>query len=69
MLLALGNAIRNKRMERKLSQEMLAALAELDRSYLGQVERGENSIAIHPLIRIAKALNTSIAALFTDAGL
>jgi transcriptional regulator with XRE-family HTH domain len=56
-------------MERKLSQEMLAALAELDRSYLGQVERGENSIAIHPLIRIAKALNTSVAALFTDAGL
>ena len=48
---------------------MLAALAELDRSYLGQVERGENSVAIHPLLRIANALNTTAAQFFSDAGL
>ena len=33
VLLALGKAIRRKRLEKKISQEKLAALAELDRSY------------------------------------
>jgi len=69
VLVALGTAIRKKRLEKKISQEKLAAAAELDRSYLGQVERGENSVSIHPLIRIATALDTTAAALFTDAGL
>lgn len=69
VLLALGTAIRMRRSKAKISQEKLAAMAELDRSYLGQIERGENSVAIHPLIRIANALNTTAAELFTDAGL
>jgi DNA-binding XRE family transcriptional regulator len=69
VLLALGAAIRRRRSKVKLSQEKLAGLADLDRSYLGQIERGENSVAIHPLIRIANALNTTLAELFTDAGL
>ena len=69
ILLALGVAIRKKRLEKKISQEKLAAAAELDRSYLGQVERGENSVALHALLRIATALDTTAAELFTDAGL
>jgi transcriptional regulator with XRE-family HTH domain len=69
VLLALGTAIRKKRLEAKLSQERLADLADLDRSYLGQVERGENSVALHPLIRIANALNTTAAELFATARL
>lgn len=58
-----------RRLRLKLSQEKLAAMAELDRSYLGQVERGENSVALHPLMRIANALETTAAELFADAGL
>lgn len=69
ILLALGTAIRTRRQGMRLSQESLAALADLDRSYLGQIERGENSVAIHPLLRIANALNTTAAQLFTDAKL
>jgi transcriptional regulator with XRE-family HTH domain len=69
VLLALGGAIRARRLKAKLSQEGLADLADLDRSYVGQVERGENSAAIHALIRIAKALNTTAAELFVDAEL
>ncbi len=69
VLLALGAAIRKRRLQAKISQEKLAAMAELDRSYLGQVERGENSVAIHPLLRIANALNTTAAQLFNDAEL
>jgi transcriptional regulator with XRE-family HTH domain len=69
VLLALGAAIRKRRLKSNISQEQLAALAELDRSYVGQVERGENSVALHPLIRIANALNTTAAELFANAGL
>jgi transcriptional regulator with XRE-family HTH domain len=52
-----------------LSQEELAQLAGLDRSYVGQVERGQNSIAIMPLAKIAEVLQTSIAQIMADAGL
>jgi len=69
ILIALGSAIRLHRKRLKLSQEALAHLAGLDRSYIGQVERGENSIALHPLIRVANALETSVSDLFLDANL
>lgn len=69
VLLALGSAIRARRSKAKISQETLAAMAELDRSYLGQVERGENSVALHALIRIATALHTTVAELFLEADL
>jgi len=69
VLVALGMAIRKRRLAKKLSQERLADLADLDRSYLGQVERGENSVAIYPLLRVANALETTAAELFDDAGL
>lgn len=69
ILVALGSAIRTRRKLQSLSQEQLADLAALDRSYIGQVERGENSIAILPLARVASALNTTLATLFGDAGL
>jgi transcriptional regulator with XRE-family HTH domain len=52
-----------------LSQEELAQLVGMDRSYLGQIERGENSVAMLPLAEIAKALNTTIAILMAEAGL
>ena len=68
-LLALGNAIRERRRERKLTQEELAEKAGMDRSYLGQVERGENSVALHPLVEIAKALDTTVADLMAAASL
>jgi hypothetical protein len=36
---------------------------------MGQIERGENSVAMLPLAAIAAALDTTIAALMTEAGL
>lgn len=68
-LLALGTAIRQQRRNLGLSQEALAEKAGLDRSYLGQVERGENSIALVPLIAIAGTLKTTVAALMQQAKL
>lgn len=68
-LVALGAAIRRARLEKGLSQEHLALHAEVDRSYLGRVERGDNNVAILTLIRIAEALGYSASALVADAGL
>jgi len=39
-LAALGDAIRRVRKKQGISQERLALLAEIDRSYIGRVERG-----------------------------
>jgi transcriptional regulator with XRE-family HTH domain len=39
-----------------MSQEKLAEKAELHPVYLGKVERGEQWISLHPLLRVAEAL-------------
>lgn len=36
---------------------------------MGQIERGENSVAMLPLVSIAEALHTTVAALMEEAGL
>ena len=52
-----GFSIRKQREEIGLSQEKLAELAGLHRTYIGQVERGEKNLTLRSLERIAKALN------------
>jgi ribosome-binding protein aMBF1 (putative translation factor) len=69
VLASLGSAIRSRRRELGLSQEQLAERAGLDRSYLGQVERGENSIALLPLINVATALGVTLEQLMGQARL
>jgi len=69
VLTALGASIRSRRKALGLSQEQLSDKAGLDRSYLGQVERGENSIALLPLKAVADALGTTVAVLMDEAGL
>lgn len=68
-LLALGEAIRRVRLSKDISQEKLALLAEVDRSYVGRVERGDNNVAVLTLARLANALDISIAQLMKEAGL
>ena len=68
-LLALGQAIRRVRQRRGISQEQLALLAEVDRSYVGRVERGDNNVAILTLIKLAKALGITVAKLAQKARL
>jgi len=68
-LVALGDAIRRIRKERGLSQEQLALSAEIDVSYLGRVERGDNNVAVLRLERISEALGVTMANLMAEAGL
>lgn len=51
-----GFNIRRIREEKGFSQEKLAALADLHRAYIGQIERGEKNIGLKNLEKIAKAL-------------
>ena len=64
VLVDLGVAIRNARKEAGLSQEALAVEAELDRSYMGGIERGEHNMTVISLIKVSHALNTTPSALF-----
>jgi transcriptional regulator with XRE-family HTH domain len=59
-----GFRIREVRQEQGLSQEKLAALADLHRAYIGQIERGEKNIGLKNLEKIAKALHVNIKELF-----
>ena len=68
-LVALGNAIREIRLAKGISQEKLALLAEIDRSYVGRVERGDNNAAILTLARLADALDLTVAKLMHKAGI
>jgi transcriptional regulator with XRE-family HTH domain len=68
-LVALGDAIRRLRVERDISQERLALLAEVDRSYMGRVERGDNNVALLTLLKIANALDVTLTELMAEAGL
>lgn len=69
ILVALGDAIRRIRLEKGISQEKLALLAEVDRSYVGRVERGDNNVAVLTLARLAKALDVSMRDLMGEAAL
>lgn len=55
--------LRREREIRGLSQEKLAELANLHRTYVGSVERGERNISIDNLERLARALKVELAEL------
>ncbi|HAV5025334.1 TPA: transcriptional regulator [Acinetobacter baumannii] len=55
----IGKLIRKKRKEKEISQEKLALLCNIDRSYLGRIERGEVNITILKLYEISNILETN----------
>ena len=62
--LKVGLKIRVERQKRKISQEKLAELAELNRNSVGLIERGETNVTLKNLENIANALNIDIKELF-----
>ena len=62
----LGKAIREARTRVGITQESLAEKADLHPNYLGRVERGEESISLDALRRVAKALKVRVRELVAD---
>jgi transcriptional regulator with XRE-family HTH domain len=63
-----GKAIRRRRRELDLSQEELAERAGLHRNYVSGIETGTRNPSLKNIEKLAKALEISIARLFTDYG-
>ena len=59
-----GNRVRELRKLRQLSQETLALACDLDRTYVGGVERGERNISLRNIHKIADALGVDVRELF-----
>lgn len=59
--------LREVRLAAGLSQEALAAKADLHRTYVGSVERGERNISIDNMEKLAKALGVGVVDLLGDS--
>jgi len=59
-----GDRVRDLRKQKGLSQESLALACDLDRTYIGGVERGERNISLLNIRKIADALGVSARELF-----
>lgn len=62
---AFGFNVRVLRLERRLSQEELAFMANISAAHLGQIERAEKSPTLVTVGKIANALSVSVAELFS----
>ena len=58
-----GDRVRLLRKKCGWSQEEFAAECELDRTYVGGIERGERNVALRNIEKIAQALEVSVAEL------
>ena len=65
--LIFGANTRKFRAERRLSQEELAEICGLHRTYVGSVERGERNVSIDNMERIAAALDVRLVELLRGA--
>lgn len=61
-----GLKIKELRKLRGLSQEKLANLSEIDRTYLPTIEKGERNVSLVVIEKLAKALNVNIKDLFDE---
>ncbi len=64
---ALGRAVRDLRVGRGFSQEDLAHLSGMHRTYLGGIERGERNLSYANLKRLSRALGVPASELLAQA--
>ncbi len=60
-----GLRIRELRRQQGYTQESFAAACELDRTYIGGIERGERNVALRNIEAMADALGITLAELMT----
>lgn len=59
-MIAFGRRVREARKSKGISQERLAEMAGIDRSYMGNIERGEKNITLKKAYEISDALEIDI---------
>ena len=59
-----GNKIKSIRLEKHISQEQLANNAEIDRTYISDIEKGERNVSLMIIQKLAKALDKEVFELF-----
>ena len=58
-----GDRVQSLRNQAGISQEKLAELAEMHRTYISGIERGERNVSLINIMRLANALNLSVSKL------
>ena len=61
-----GQNLKRIRLEKGISQESLALSADLDRTYIPSIEKGERNVSITVVEKLANALNANISEFFKD---
>ena len=61
---AFGRRVRELRTAKELTQEALAMACDLDRTYIGGIERGERNVSLINIHKIASALGVRARELF-----
>lgn len=64
-----GQAIKKRREELGISQEQLALRADLHRTYISDVERGERNPSLTTITRLTAALEITVSELFSNYGI
>jgi transcriptional regulator with XRE-family HTH domain len=62
----IGETVRDCRKRAGLTQEKLAEKADLHPVYVGEIERGEQTVSVHALMRLARALGVRVRDLVVD---
>lgn len=64
---ALGEAIRNRRVDMELTQEEIGRASDLHRTYITDVENGLRNLSLLTLMRLARALQCPLSLIMIDA--
>ena len=63
VLLAFGLRVKQLRLGKNLSQEKLAQICDLDRTYISGIERGTRNVSLLNIAKVADALDVSLSEL------
>lgn len=61
-----GNIIKEERLKLKFSQEKLALEADIDRTYMNDIEKGSRNVSLKIAYKLSKALNIPLSNLLKD---
>lgn len=68
LALCFGHNLKRVRKSRRVSQECLAFVAKIDRSYLGRIERGEVNVTLDKVYALSEALECQLCELLPNIG-